>query len=1672
MEHPAVAAVASTPALRELAARLPRPGESRSAGGMAGSLPVVVAAALARQAPERLWVVAASSPGDAADHFQDLEALAPGDAVHYPQRELAGGEEEGEAAATSGQRVEAVEAVLAGRARILVATRRALQEVARIPRDLAGLRFVVASGTRPGRDAVIAALQERGFRCVPTVEEVGCYAIRGGIVDVFSLGAAGPARIEFSGEAVDSVRLFDVRDQLSTQIVDSVDILPVAFRDRAEAADRVPRPAMAGGEAVLRGPAARSAAAPTRHRGRRSDGRGPPATPTAAAPGGEAGGTGAFAAGSSAAAAPTSLLDRLPRGAVLLRTGGADWTEDAAAAWRDAARRCSDAKRHGNPAVQPARLFLDADGFRERVSRFARLRLGEAPTGDVVFNALAPPQVDGDLRALRRFLASAATAGAATSILCDNEGQATRLEELVSDRRGVPPASCSFVSGSIAGGFRLPDASPPANVLADHELFRRRRRRPSTRRFRGSASVESLAELSSGDYVVHMDHGIGRFRGLERVNIGGQPLEALVIAYAGGELLRVPVHALDQVERWIGPDPEAAPARLDRIGGKRWKNLRRKTEDAIQAMTAELLDLYAVRKSGAGHAYSADTEWQREMESAFPYEDTPDQRRAAEEVKRDMESPAIMDRLVCGDAGYGKTEVAVRAAFKAVQDGKQVAVLAPTTVLAAQHAGSFRERLDKYPVRVASLSRFEDAAQQRQVLEGIRNGSVDVVVGTHRLLSRDVAFKDLGLLVVDEEQRLGVRQKERIKQLRTTVDVLTLSATPIPRTLYLSLAGIRDMSLIRTPPRNRLPIVTRVVPWHDRIIAEACEREIDRGGQVFFLHNRVETIDTVAARVRDLAAPATVGVAHGRMRPRRLHEAMTRFVDGGTDVLVCSAIIENGLDVANANTLIVDRADRFGLAQLHQIRGRVGRSDRRAFCYLIAPEELADDAARRLSVLEHYTELGSGYQIALRDLQARGAGNLLGDAQSGFAHAVGVETYMRLLEKAVRRIRNQPGEADFPRPEIAMEHGAYLPADYVADERQKLHVYRRLAGVSDRADVAALAGELADRFGPLPPEARSLVDQAVLGLAGRDAGVARIHVKGRRARLDFRPEVAPRMSALAGALDEEDVGVEVPRLSPLAVALEAGAEERLPEIVVRAIDALGETGANARDGSRSATVRGRASAGVAAAVCATLAAGCGGDTLAEAGGARLGMTQAAALIAEHSAVPVDAQVVRTVAELWVDYTLLATRLAADSTLAGLDVGTAVEPMLRERMLAGLHGEALEADTVVSDEELAERFAVELPGAQATASQILLLFPAAATQLQRDSVLAAADMVRRRLDRGDDFAALARAFSDDPGNAQRGGRLGVVERGELLRPVDSAVFGMRPGEVSDPVRTSLGYHVLKLEALDVPELPEVADAFRRRIRTERLAEAEAAFLQHLDSASGLALADDALEVARGLSRSRPRRLAARGTGRPLLTWSGGAYTAGEFAALVRRSSGAFAQGVAEADDDDLRSALRRLGREQALLAEARARGFEPVPATRDSLAWAVRDAIREGGRLIGLHGSAAPSAQEAASGDPEAQDLAGPEQRELRLEADAPSAGGSAPRDGGASLATDSGRAARRPGDGTAARVEAALARILSGRQEMTPLGDVTFLLRSQAAWRIHAGRAEATAEQARALQPF
>jgi transcription-repair coupling factor (superfamily II helicase) len=1088
-------ALESSPGFRDVLRGLPAAGDALRVSGVVGSAASVLLASLHRRAPGRIFVAVLPDPRSAAAVEADLESLLDdGDSVLFPQREALPYESEEPHLEIGGLRVEAVEGLFSGRARLLVTTVRALQERIPVPERLAELRLCLAVGDQPGFEQVLRELDERGFERVPLVEEVGQYAVRGGIVDLFSFGAPDPVRVEFWGDEIQSLRSFDILDQRSTGTLATADVLPVDFR----------------------------------------------------------------AAGHGATTATRSLLELLPGDTVLADLGGEGWATHVTRAWEHAVRVHEELRDAGRrDLIPPQELLLEPERAVRALAAFPRLELrAGAPDAGVSLGSEPSPPVERDMDRLRALLREGAARGERTLLLCDNEGQAHRLEELLDTRPGLP-AGAQVAVGSLEQGFTLPRSTPPLRIFTDHEIFRRSRRLRRGRRFRGAVALESLSQLTPGDYVVHMDHGVGQFRGMERLEVGGESIEALAIEYAGGEILRVPVYRLDLVERWVGQDDEARPPQVHRIGGRRWKTLKKKTQDAIERMTAELLELYARREAATGFAFSPDSRWQKEMESAFLYEDTPDQRTATEDVKRDMESSRTMDRLLCGDVGYGKTEIALRAAFKAVQDGKQVAVLAPTTILVEQHRHTFEERLADFPVRIGALSRFRAPGETQDLLAALAEGGLDIVIGTHRLLSDDVVFKDLGLLVIDEEQRFGVKHKEKLKQLRASVDVLTLSATPIPRTLYLSLSRIRDLSLIRTPPRDRMPILTHVLPWSDGLIAEAIHRELDRGGQAFFLHNRVETIHTAAERVRHLVPEARIEVAHGQMSASELDRIMTAFVDGEVDVLVCSSIIENGLDVPNANTLIVDRADRFGLSQLYQIRGRVGRADRRAYCYLIVPDQVTDEAAKRLKVLEHYTELGSGYSVALRDLELRGAGNLLGADQSGFAHVVGIDAYLRLLESTVERLRKEEaGQEEHPEPEISLAGSAFLPEGYVSDSGQKLHLYRRLSKIRRRSEVDELREELTDRFGELPAEVSRLLDATVLRLLGKGLGVDRILVRDRTARVNFRPGVVPRLQMLQGPLRDRQVEVEVRRVAPLSLALTQVGTEPLTTTLIEALTVL------------------------------------------------------------------------------------------------------------------------------------------------------------------------------------------------------------------------------------------------------------------------------------------------------------------------------------------------------------------------------------------------------------------------------------------------------------------------------------------------------------------------------------
>jgi transcription-repair coupling factor (superfamily II helicase) len=1096
--------VAGLPGFHETRAALPKAGSTLRVGGLAGSSDAVYVAALARELPHRLFVVVADQLADAERWLADLETLFDDIPVAlYPPREGFGEVEPH--AEVAGERVETLERLGRGAVRVLLTTSRALLERTSLPSALRGARLDVRKGDVRRPEDLAAHLESIGFERVPMVEDVAQFSVRGGIFDVYSFGMADPVRLEFWGDEIIELRHFDLNSQRTTRPAELALILPVDGRvqESAGGSERISIPELFTPDTFVVVPAG------------------------------------------------SSVLPELQR------------------TWDESAHHIDLARRRGEEAPPRDALFRSPSEIAAALARLATFKLlptagslatrsqrrlrDEEPRAaaadlsvakpDILFAITAPEAISRDLRVLRRLTRT----DPPTVILCDNAGQAERLDELLGEDG---PVAAALTIGVLDGGFVVPGK---LRVLTDHEIFRRDRRLRRARRYGTGAALDTIGALKPGDYVVHLEHGIGIYRGIERVYFREQTIEAAVIEYEGGDRLNVPLYRVDQIERYraagdVGGD--MPPPRLHKLGGKKWAVQRDKTRTAILEMTQELLELYARRKVAARPAHSADGPWQRQLESSFLFEDTPDQRKATNEVKQDMEGTRPMDRLLVGDVGYGKTEIAIRAAFKAVQSGRQVAVLVPTTILAEQHGRSFSERLADFPVRVEVMSRFQTAKEQATVVSALNDGKIDIVIGTHRLLSPDVAFKQLGLIVVDEEHRFGVKHKERLKQLKLETDVLTLTATPIPRTLHQSLAGLRDMTLMQTPPRDRSPVLTFVEPWDDGLLEEGISRELDRGGQVFFVHNRIETIQAIADHLQRLVPRARIAVGHGQMKERDLEAVMKRFVEGEVDLLVSTLIVESGLDVPNANTMFVNRADHFGLAQLYQLRGRVGRSHRRAYCYLIAPDQMDDDAERRLQVLEHHTELGSGYRIALKDMELRGAGNLLGAEQSGFVHSVGFDLYLRLLDETVRQLSQAEGTRPFVPADVSLDQPAYLPDDFIPAQDAKLDVYRRLTACRTAAAIDDLRTEVRDRFGPLPAPADALFASGLLRVLGAVLGVDGVLVRGSDARVNFRADAVPRLKGLSAAFHEVQFQVEVRRTSPLALKLiRLGGAEMLDGLV-------------------------------------------------------------------------------------------------------------------------------------------------------------------------------------------------------------------------------------------------------------------------------------------------------------------------------------------------------------------------------------------------------------------------------------------------------------------------------------------------------------------------------------------
>ncbi len=1003
-------------------------------------------------------------------------------------------------------RLATLAALSRGHVRMLVIPVRALMQKV-IPRQvLDHVSLELQADEEYERPQLLDNLTQLGYQPVPLVEERGSFAVRGDIIDLFPADASQPVRLDFYGDFVEKIRPFDPQTQRSgKETLDSVRLIPSK-------------------EMILHGSFLETLGQKLKQR---CDELAIPRTEREAI-------MTELREGILSPGRAFLLPFNYPRldpvenyldqyRLILIDPPAIEQEIDLFhREVRDGEKRMLD---QAAPHAVRQELYLDPDELTPLLQRHNRIELSRLQVIQFDderqcyhFNCQGNGQLrvkpDADHDGLEPLLERLTTTRKEKTLLvCHQQTQAERLQELLAGHQinltvesaieltDLAKESLKLTIGELTRGFYLPDEK--LNVISEEEIFgRRSHRRKKTGAQRARQLMTSLAELKNGDYIVHTDHGIGRYLGLTHLKTGSIEGDFLNLEYAGNDKLYLPIERIEKVQKYIGG--EGYSPKLDKMGGQGWEKARLKARAAVEELARQLLELYAKRELRQGFAYSPPDQLFREFEATFPYEETVDQLQAIDDVLADMQSAKPMDRLVCGDVGYGKTEVALRAAVKAVLDGKQVAVLVPTTVLANQHWESFRQRLDDFPIRVAMISRFRSPVENKKTLEAAAAGKVDIVIGTHRLLQRDVRFKDLGLLVVDEEQRFGVSHKEKLKQLRAEVDILTLTATPIPRTLHMSMTGMRDLSVIETAPVDRLAIRTYVSRFDDELVRQAILRELRRGGQVYFVHNRVQTIDAMAEQLHQLVPEATISVGHGQMGEKELEQVMLDFIAGKSNLLVASTIIENGLDIPRANTIIINRADRFGLSQLYQLRGRVGRSDRRAYAYLLIPGEaaLTRDARERLRILQELTELGAGFRIASHDLELRGAGDLLGGKQSGPIAAIGFELYTELLEETIDRLRGKEREERVD-PEIRLGLSAFFPEKYLPDPNQRLQFYQRMAAAESDEELFDLVEELRDRYGEPPQAGETLIATMRLRILLKKLCVELLEYDGKRLSLLF-----------------------------------------------------------------------------------------------------------------------------------------------------------------------------------------------------------------------------------------------------------------------------------------------------------------------------------------------------------------------------------------------------------------------------------------------------------------------------------------------------------------------------------------------------------------------------------------
>jgi len=1074
---------------------------------------VLLAEALRERLGKTLLVVCPDEEA-AEDALSDFGTLSSGRAVLFPERDIFPQRYERENPSVRGDRNECLVRVMAGGADVVVTSLLGFLEKTMPPAALTAHRRSIRVGDTVDVTELRDALVDMGYDRVPTVEEPGQFAVRGAIVDAFDPAWDHPARVELLDDEVVSMRSFDLDTQRSIGALESVTILPAAnvpVDDETAAAARM------RGYLAERGFDAKlierveDEVVHNRH-------------------------SFLWHRYAPALGIDGTILDYFPEPPVVLFSDAAGAnrayqrleTEVGLASERsdpdfpllgllDYVHAPDYFEPYGLAAVY--RWELPAEGTDESEGAVAAIQAGEPV---VKFSTSAHPSVVGKIDPLVGTIRALARKRVGVSIYSETATQRERLADLLEENEEL----VHLPVGWITGGFVWEEAG--LGVLTDHEIFNRALARPRKHKARRRVQGIRQEHLLVGDYIVHVDYGIGRFTGLEKIGADGSEAECLSIRFLGNDRIYVPLEQMHLVEKYVGR--EGIVPQMDRLGSSRWQTTKAKAKKAIEDIARDLLGVYAQREVAKGYAFGGDTQWQKELEASFPYEETPHQLRATDEIKEDMMLERPMDRLVCGDVGYGKTEVAIRAAFKAATEGKQVAILVPTTLLAFQHFNTFKERVERFPLKIEMLSRFVSGAEQRRVVEGLHDGTVDIVIGTHRLFSKDVAFRDLGLLIVDEEHRFGVKHKERLKRLSKSVDVLSLTATPIPRTLYMALSGLRRISVIDTPPRNRHPIKTEVIPFDEETIRLAITEEISRDGQVFFVHNRVRSIHSMQAFLERLLPGVRFVVAHGQMGEHELERVIVDFMARKYDVLISTMIIESGLDLPNVNTIIVNRADRFGLAQLYQLRGRVGRRERQAFAHFLVPRQLSltESATKRLQAMEEFEELGSGYRLAMRDLEIRGAGNVLGVEQHGHVAAVGFEMYCKMLKEAVDTLK---GEEETPAFECRVEapYQCFIPGSYVEDPDERMMIYKRLARMSDPSALEAIDQEITDRFGPPPAPVRALLDLTQVKLYAAKLGVVLVRLRepGHRSRV--------RSEALERAAEPPRSRAEVPRNVPHSV---------------------------------------------------------------------------------------------------------------------------------------------------------------------------------------------------------------------------------------------------------------------------------------------------------------------------------------------------------------------------------------------------------------------------------------------------------------------------------------------------------------------------------------------------------